>query len=128
MTRVAANSLDHRRFWEAMHRVGDEQLREIERIVSARVVERYGIDLSGLVLDMTNFATYIDSANERHRSPSGATRSKARHLRLVALGLVVSTDGGVRRARMPTPRPPDVTEFAAFKSSSSASESCGRVR
>ena len=27
-------------------------------------MEAFGVDLSGLVLDMTNFATYIDSANE----------------------------------------------------------------
>ena len=32
---------------------------------SPRMVEAFGVDLSGLVLDMTNFATYIDSANDR---------------------------------------------------------------
>jgi hypothetical protein len=29
------------------------------------MVESFGIDCSGLVLDMTNFATYIDSANDK---------------------------------------------------------------
>jgi hypothetical protein len=29
------------------------------------MVETFGLDLTGLVLDMTNFATYIDSANDR---------------------------------------------------------------
>jgi transposase len=114
MTRVAANSLDHRRFWEAMHRVDDQQLREIERIISASVVERYGIDLSGLVLDMTNFATYIDSANERAQiAQRGHAKQKRVDLRLVALGLVVSTDGGVPLcSHAYAGDRPDVTQFA----------------
>jgi hypothetical protein len=29
------------------------------------MVSEFGLDLSGLVLDMTNFATYIDSTNDR---------------------------------------------------------------
>ena len=69
-TPVAA--LDHRRFWDAMDTITDEQLIEIERRIVARMVQEFALDLSGLVLDMTNFATYIDSGNDRspHR-PAG---------------------------------------------------------
>ena len=37
----------------------------------------FGLDLSGLVLDMTNFATFIDTGQRaRRRSPSAARRSR----------------------------------------------------
>lgn len=63
--RLPAAALDHRRFWDAMDSVSETQLQHIERRVVAAMVEVFGVDLSGLVLDMTNFATYIDSANRR---------------------------------------------------------------
>ena len=63
-----------------MNAVRESQLKEIERRIVARMVEVFSVDLSGLVLDMTNFATWIDSANERapiaqrgQASRSGAT-------------------------------------------------------
>jgi transposase len=65
MVKLPASALDHRRFWDAMDAVSEEQLVEIERRIVARMVESFDVDCSGLVLDMTNFATYIDSANDR---------------------------------------------------------------
>ena len=60
------------------------------------MVETYEVDVSGLVLDMTNFATYIDSDNERAPiARRGKAKQKRNDLRLVGLGLVVSTDGGI---------------------------------
>ena len=50
---LSAAALDHRRFWEAMDQISDSDLIEIERRVVASMVEEFGIDLSGLVLDMT---------------------------------------------------------------------------
>jgi transposase len=48
------------------------------------------------VLDMTNFATYIDSANERAAiAQRGHAKQKRNDLRLVGLALVVSTDGAI---------------------------------
>jgi transposase len=93
---VARAALGHRRFWEAMDAISEKQLKEIERKIVARMVGTFGIDLSGLVLDMTNFATYIGSANERAPiAQRGHAKQKRTDLRLVGLGLVVSTDGGV---------------------------------
>ena len=60
-----------------MDAISEAQLAEIERRIVAGMVEAFGVDLSGLVLDMTNFATYIDSANDRAPSPSGATPSRS---------------------------------------------------
>jgi transposase len=116
MIRLPAAALDHRRFWDAMDQIDTDQLREIERVISSRVVERYGIDCSGLVLDMTNFATYIDSANERAPiAQRGHAKQKRTDLRLVALGLIVSTDGGVPLcSHAYAGDRPDVTQFAGM--------------
>jgi transposase len=94
--RLPAAALDHRRFWDAMDAISEEQLAEIERRIVTAMVEAFEVDLSGLVLDMTNFATYIDSANQRAPiAQRGHAKQKRRDLRLVGLGLVVSTDGGI---------------------------------
>ena len=53
-----------------MDTITPHQLVEIERRITTAMVDLFDLDLSGLVLDMTNFATYIDSANERHPSPN----------------------------------------------------------
>jgi transposase len=111
--RLAAAALDHRRFWDAMDAVSEPQLVEIERAITARIIELFGLGLSGVVLDMTNFATFIDSTNTH--API-AQRGKAKQgrsdLRLVGLSLVVTVDGQVpvvshtyRGDR------PDVTQF-----------------
>jgi transposase len=78
------------------------------------MVESFDVDLSGLVLDMTNFATYIDSANERAAiAQRGHAKQKRRDLRLVGLGLVVSTDGGIPLVSHAYGGDrPDVTQFA----------------
>lgn len=114
--RLPAAALDHRRFWDAMDAISAEHLREIERRLTSRVVETFGIDLSGLVLDMTNFATYIDSANDRAPiAQRGHAKQKRTDLRLVGLGLVVSTDGGIPLlSHAYAGDRPDVTQFATM--------------
>ena len=93
---LTSGALDHRRFWDAMDAVAPEQLVEIERRITERLVERYALDCSGLALDMTNFATFIDSANDRATiAQRGHAKQKRNDLRLVGLGLVVSSDGGI---------------------------------
>lgn len=111
--RLPAAALDHRRFWDAMDVIGPSHLAEIERRIVARMVEVFQVDLSGLVLDMTNFATYIDSANPRAPiAQRGHAKQKRRDLRLVGLGLVVSTDGGIPLvSHAYAGDRPDVTQF-----------------
>lgn len=111
--KLPAAALDHRRFWDAMDAISEAQLGEIERRVVAAMVETFGLDLSGLVLDMTNFATYIDSGNERAPiAQRGHAKQKRTDLRLVGLGLVVSVDGGVPLvSRAYAGDRPDVTQF-----------------
>src|SRR5665213_3183466 len=96
LVKLPSAALDHRRFWDAMDHVTTEHLVEIERRITMRMVDEFDLDLSGLVLDMTNFATYIDSANDRAAiAQRGHAKQKRTDLRLVGLGLVVTTDGAV---------------------------------
>ena len=114
--RLPAGALDHRRFWEAMDAISQPQLKEIERRITAGMVEAFSVALSGLVLDMTNFATWIDSANDRAPiAQRGHSKQKRADLRIVGLGLVVSNDGGVPLLSHAYPgNRPDVTQFPAM--------------
>jgi transposase len=111
---LSPGALDHRRFWEAMDAITAADLKEIERRITEAMVEVFDLDLSGLVLDMTNFATYIDSANERAPiAQRGHAKQKRNDLRLVGLALVVSTDGGIPLlSHAYSGNHPDVTQFS----------------
>ncbi len=111
--RLPASALDHRRFWDAMDAISEDQLAQIERRIVTRMVEAFSVDLSGLVLDMTNFATYIDSGNEHAPiAQRGHAKQKRTDLRIVGLGLVVSTDGGIPLvSHAYAGNRPDVTQF-----------------
>ena len=112
--KINASALDHRRFWDAMDAISPSQLVDIERRIVDRMVEEFAVDVSGLVLDMTNFATYIDSGNDRAPiAQRGHAKQKRVDLRLVGLGLVVSTDGGIPLvSHAYAGDRPDVTQFA----------------
>nr|WP_237710555.1 hypothetical protein [Saccharopolyspora spinosa] len=89
-------ALDHRRFWKAMDRLGEDDLRRIETELGRRMVTEFELDVSGLVLDMTNFATFIDTGNDRAPiAQRGKAKQKRTDLRLVGLGLVVTRDAGI---------------------------------
>ncbi len=114
-TRLPRAALDHRRFWDAMDRLEAPDLQLIEAALGQRMVSEFDLDLSGLMLDMTNFATYIDTANDK--API-AQRGKAKHkrtdLRLVGLALVVTADGAIPLlSHAYAGDRPDVTQFGA---------------
>ena len=115
-TRIKSGVLDHRRFWDAMHKITIEQLAEIEQRLALAMVDTFGLDISALALDMTNFATYIDSGNEKAPiAQRGKAKQKRTDLRLVGLGLVVTRDGGVPLVSHAYPgNKPDVTQFPAM--------------
>jgi transposase len=112
-TRIAARVLDHRKFWEAMHTLTLEQLAQIEHRVAVRIVEEFGVDIGLLALDMTNFATFIDTGNTKAPiARRGKAAQKRADLRLVGLGLVVSRDGGIPLVSLAYPgNKPDVNQF-----------------
>src|SRR5271166_1230447 len=114
--KIPAPALDHRRFWDAMHAVTLEQLEKISRTIAVRIVRSSGVDVSSVALDMTNFATFIDTANGRAPiAQRGKAKQKRADLRLVGLGLVVTRDGGIPLTWHAYPGDrPDVTQFTAM--------------
>lgn len=115
-TKIGASVLDHRRFWDAMHTVTLDELAAIEQTLALRAVTRFGVDISALALDMTNFATYIDTGNAKAPiAARGKAKQKRSDLRLVGLGLVVTRDGGIPLVSHAYPgNRPDVTQFATM--------------
>src|SRR5664279_1335594 len=113
-TKVGAPATDHRRFWDAMDHLDTDRLAAAERAISTAMVTEFGLDLSALALDMTNFATFIDSTNEvAPIAQRGHAKQKRNDLRLVGLGLVVTRDGAIPVASHAYPgNRPDVTQFS----------------
>jgi len=114
--RIPASALDHRRFWDAMHAVTLEDLEEISRRIALRIAGLSGVDCSSVALDMTNFATFIDTGNEKAPvAQRGKAKQKRSGLRLAGLGLVVTRDGGIPLTWHAYPGDrPDVTQFATM--------------
>jgi transposase len=112
-TKIRATDLDHRRFWDAMHAVSVDQLEQISQLITAAMITEFGLDTTALALDMTNFATYIASANTKAPiAQRGKAKQKRTDLRLVGLGLVITRDGGVPLTWHAYPgNKPDVTQF-----------------
>jgi transposase len=115
-TKIPASALDHRRFWDAMHAVTLGQIEEISQAIALRLVEVSGVDVSSVALDMTNFATFIDTGDEKAPvAQRGKAKQKRSDLRLVGLGLVVTRDGGIPLTWRAYPGDrPDVTQFATM--------------
>jgi transposase len=112
-TKIPATALDHRRFWDAMHAVTVDQLAEISQKIAVKIVQSAGVNVSSVALDMTNFATFIGTANGRAPiAQRGKAKQKRSDLRLVGLGLVVTRDGGIPLTWHAYPgNKPDVTQF-----------------
>jgi transposase len=116
ITRIPVGALDHRRFWDAMDAVTVQQLEEIEAALTRRMIEVFGLEVQALILDMTNFATFIDSGNQRAPiAQRGKAKQKRYDLRIVGLGLVATRDGGIPLLSRAYPgNQVDVTQFAAM--------------
>ena len=115
-TGIGAPALDHRRFWDAMHAVGLEELGEISHRIALAIIGASGVDCSSVALDMTNFATFLDTGNEHAPiAQRGKAKQKRTDLRLVGLGLVVTRDSGIPLTWHAYPGDkPDVTQFPAM--------------
>jgi len=115
-TKISASALDHRRFWDAMHAAPLEQLEQVSHAVALRLIELSGVDISSVALDMTNFATFIATGNDKAPiAQRGKAKQKRADLRLVGLGLVVTRDGGIPLTWHAYPGDrPDLTQFQAM--------------
>jgi hypothetical protein len=83
-------------FWDAMDAVSDEVFANAETEIIRRCIDRYGIGLRPLVYGPTNFATFIDSANERNTiAQRGHPKTGRRDLRLIGLELCGALDSNI---------------------------------
>jgi transposase len=117
-TKIPSTALDHRRFWDAMHAVTPEQMDKASEQIAAEIIRSSGVDVSSVALDMTNFATFIATANGRAPiAQRGKAKQHRADLRLVGLGLVVTRDGGIPLTWHAYPGDrPDVTQFPVMVS------------
>src|ERR1039458_1570102 len=63
--RIPAAAPAPRPVWDAMHAVTLDQLEQISQAIAVRIVGLSGLDCSSVALDMTNFATFIDTGNAK---------------------------------------------------------------
>ena len=84
--------------------------------IALAIVDAAGVDCSSVALDMTNFATFIDTGNDHAPiAQRGKAKQKRTDLRLVGLGLVVTRDGGIPLTWHAYPGDkPGVTQFPAM--------------
>src|SRR5712691_10917325 len=91
-----ARSLSSQRFWDAMDRLDERAIRAAEEEIVRRAIERFQLALEPLVYDTTNFATFVDSANERNTiAQRGHPKGGRRDLRLIGLALCVALDSNI---------------------------------
>ena len=114
-TKVPAAAADHHRFWDAKDNLDTPKLAAAEAKIAATMSAEFGLTPSGLALDMTNFATFIDSANAAAPiAKRGHPKQKRGDLRLVGLALVATRDDAIPVTSHPYPgNRPDVTPFGA---------------
>jgi len=91
---IEARQLTSQRFWDNMERVSEEAMAAIEAEVVGRAVEDFGLDLSRVLFDATNYFTFIDTFNEKSTlAQRGHSKEGRASLRIVGLALLVSADG-----------------------------------
>ncbi len=87
------SQLTSQRFWDNMGRVSEEDIVAIERELSERCVREFGLDLSCLFYDATNFFTFLDSFNDRSKlAQRGHSKEGRASLRVLGLALLVTRD------------------------------------
>jgi transposase len=90
---VPAAALTSQRFWQHMGYLDTDHIAAIEQDLTATLIKTFGIDLSCLLYDTTNFATFIDSFNDASTlAQRGKSKQKRSDLRLIGLALLVTRD------------------------------------
>jgi transposase len=90
---VPAAALTSQRFWQHMGYLEAPQIAAIEQDLTATLIKTFKIDLSCLLYDTTNFATFIDSFNAASTlAQRGKSKQKRSDLRLIGLALLVTRD------------------------------------
>lgn len=89
---VRPKQLSSQAFWNHMERLKPPRLARIEEDLFARLLEEFGIDVSCLLYDATNFYTYINTKTHSKLAQRGHNKQKRNDLRQVSLGLMTTSD------------------------------------
>lgn len=84
--------LSSQSFWNHMDGVTEAHIQQIEKELSARLVQRFHLSLRTLTYDGTNFFSYIRTQTPATLPQRGHNKQKRGDLRQVSLGMLVSTD------------------------------------
>jgi transposase len=93
LLRVSLAKMDSQHFWDQMNELPVSVIPKIEEEIVRRVIEIEKISLDTLLLDATNFFTFINTTNNRCTIAQRGKNKKGRNnLRQVGILLVVSRD------------------------------------
>ena len=91
LLKIKSKKLTSQHFWDQMDVLPVEEISKIEERIVRNLVTTYGIELDLLLLDYTNFFTFINSGNDRCQiAQRGKNKQRRLDLRQVGLALVVS--------------------------------------
>jgi transposase len=89
---AARRQLSSQFFWNHMDFFQESHIEAVERDLSRRLIELFGVSLRMLTYDGTNFFTYINTKNPAKLPKRGHNKQKRGDLRQVNLGMLVSVD------------------------------------
>lgn len=84
--------LRSQRFWDHMGYLTADRIRAAERALTHHMVAEFGLDLSTVVYDATNFYTWIDSQTASELAQRGHQKQHRGDLKAVGLALMMTTD------------------------------------
>lgn len=91
LLRVSCAKMDSQHFWDQMDELPVSAIPKIEEAIVKRVIEIEDISLDTLLLDATNFFTFINTTNDRCSLAQRGKNKKGRNnLRQIGILLVVS--------------------------------------
>ncbi len=90
-----ASAFTSQAFWAAMDHLDLATLEAIENDLVRAAIDRFGVRVTALAYDGTNFATYICTNSPSQLAKRGHNKQKRSDLRQVSLALLTTVDGHV---------------------------------
>ncbi len=110
-----AHALDERAVHKALGAIDAATIERMEDAIVGQVIAAEGIDTGSLAFDATNFDSYAASTTSSQLLRRGHAKSKKKNLRVLGLGLLVSSDDGVPLLSFTYPgNRADVASFKSF--------------
>ncbi len=109
---IPATAFTSQAFWRAMEAVDADALAAIEDAVAAATVTRFGVPVTPLAYDATNFFTYMATPTPSQLAQRGHNKQKRNDLRQVNLALLATVADHIPLVH--TTYPGDVPDPTAF--------------